>query len=189
MNSRSHIALLLIYILLVCRSFSFAATEAQIADKKPVYFECRNNQLFYISLDNIRKAVDEKTDILREQVDSNPVEFVKLVPKAELEVDGYRVNYSHAIAGVYNLQPSLDAKSESFKDERHGINADGFSAILSDIDPATQYVHVFVRSNSLALFNQAKETVRIREINITSSLLDDNQNIRIRFGSYRDIAQ
>ena len=189
MNSRSQFSPLLFIILFASCSISFAASETPILDKKPVYFECRNNELFFISIDNIQKVVDEKTEILRKQVDSNPVEFVKLIPGVELEVDGYRVNYSHALTGVYNLQSTPDEKVENFNDAQRGKNADSFSSILSDVDPATQCVHVFVRSNSLDRFNQAKEESRTREIDITSTLLDDNQNIRIRFGSYRDTGQ
>ena len=180
---------LLILSFVAFRSFSFASSEEPSVDKFPIYFECRNNQLFHISLENINKAFNEKTDILREQVDSNPDEFIKLIPGVELEVDGYRVDYLQALAGAYDLQPIPEGKSDSLKDRQHDSDTASFNNILQNIDPSTQYLHFFVRPNSLDLFNTAKESAGIRDITVTYTLYDDNQNIRIRLGSSRDTWQ
>ena len=39
--------------------------EAVGDDKRPVFFECRNNSLFYIDYDEIKNTVDAKTEEIR----------------------------------------------------------------------------------------------------------------------------
>jgi len=46
-------------------------------DKSPVFFECRDKQVFHISLAELKVAVDEKTEVLRNMVDNNEAEFLK----------------------------------------------------------------------------------------------------------------
>ena len=54
-------------------------------DKAPVFFECRNQALFHISLDVIKAAVDAKTEDIRERVENNETEFLKVASQTQLD--------------------------------------------------------------------------------------------------------
>ena len=46
-------------------------------DKSPVFFECRSNQLFHISVAELKKACDAKTQELQERSGGDEAEFLQ----------------------------------------------------------------------------------------------------------------
>ena len=92
------------------------ATPKEITgdDKSPVFFECRNQQLFYISTDDLKDAVDAKTEEIRVAVAGDPKEFLKQAAQTMLEVNGQKVDYTMALVGKYELIPIPDAEGYSF---------------------------------------------------------------------------
>ena len=70
------------------------ATPKEITgdDKSAVFFECRKNQLFQISLEEMKKACDAKTEELREKAKNDQNEFLKIAAQTMLDVDGQRLH-------------------------------------------------------------------------------------------------
>ena len=158
-------------------------------DKSPVLFECRSNQLFQISVDELKKAVDMKTEEIREKVQSDPNEFLKLAGKSFLEVEGQQVDYTFALTGKYVLTPIPGAqgyKFERFMDETDQM---WFGSRLAVINPETQFLCFFVRPDSYKVFQQARSLAWMRNINVSCELLDEKDVIRLGPGGERVLPQ
>ena len=148
-------------------------------DKSPVLFECRSNQLFHISVEELKKAVDKKTEELREKVQSDPNEFLKLAGKSFLDVEGQQLDYTFALTGKYVLTPipnSQGYKFERFMDETDQM---WFGSRLATINPETQFLCFFVRPDSYKVFQQARSLAWMRNINVACELLDERDVISI----------
>lgn len=158
-------------------------------DKRPVFFECRNKTLFHISLDELKKAVDGKTEDLRERVQNDENEFLKLAAQTQLDVEGQRVDYTYALMGRYVLFPIADA--EGYKFERYLREKDDmwYGSRLAAIDPETQFICFFVRPDSFKVFQQARALAWLRGIGVSVELQDERNPIMIGPGGDRIYSQ
>ncbi len=154
-------------------------------DKSPVLFECRNNQLFHISVEELKKAVDKKTEELQEKAESNPDEFLRLAGKSFLDVEGQQVDYAFALTGKYVLKAipnSTGYQFERFLDETDQM---WFGSRLATVDPETQFLCFLVRPDSYKVFQQARSLAWMRNINVSCELLDERDEIRLGPGGER----
>ena len=89
-------------------------------DKRPIFFECRNNELFLISFDKIKSIIDAKTEEIAGRVAGNESEFIKQAASTILKIDGQQIGFSHAMIGRYFLMPDPDVpgyRIENYRQE------------------------------------------------------------------------
>lgn len=158
-------------------------------DKSPVFFECRNSQLFSISLERLKQACDDKTTELREAAGGDEAKFLKSAGQTTLELDGYRLDYTYALMGKYLLMPIPDAKGHSVEYTLPELDESWFGSQLAELDPKKQFLCLFVRSDSFKLFQQARAAAWIKNFTVTCELLDDNVPIMLGPGGNRIFAQ
>jgi hypothetical protein len=154
-------------------------------DKRPVFFECRKNQLFHISLDEMKKACDAKTAELQERVQGNETEFLKQAAQTSIEVAGSRLDYTYALMGKFVLLPNPEAegyKLESYLNETPEM---WFGSRLAQIDPNTQFVCFLVRPDSYRVFQRARALAWFKNINVACELQDEKNPIMIGPGGER----
>jgi hypothetical protein len=167
------------------------ATPKEITgdDKSAVFFECRQNQLFDISIEELKKAVDTKTEELRLKAQSDQNEFLKQAAQTTLEINGQRLDYTYALMGKYVLMPNPDA--EGYKFERYLKENDEmwFGSRLAKIDPHTQFICFFVRPDSYKVFQQARALAWLRDINVACELQEEKNPIMIGPGGERMFMQ
>lgn len=154
-------------------------------DKSPVFFECRNKQLFHISLDELKRACDEKTKQLQERVANNEDEFLKQAAQTTIDLDGQRLDYTYALLGKYVLTPIPDA--EGYKFERYLRETDQmwYGSRLAAMNPEDQFVCFLVRPDSFKIFQQARALAWMRGLNVACELQDANNPIMIGPGGDR----
>ena len=90
--------------------------EAQTAGKTPVVFECRNNQLFAVSPDRLRQAVEEKNAELAGIAEGSETAFLRNAAIATIELDGQRLDFAYALMDRYVLSPVAGAAGYSIDD-------------------------------------------------------------------------
>jgi len=154
-------------------------------DKSPVFFECRNKQLFHIDLAELKVACDVKTEQLREMVDGNEAEFLKASATTSMELGGQNLDYTYALLGKYVLTPIPDAEGYKFERYLRETPEMWFGSRLAKIDPDTQFICFFVRPDSFKAFQQARALAWIRNINVSCELLDEKDPIQIGPGGNR----
>ena len=159
-------------------------------DKSPVFFECRSNELFYVSVEGLKNACDAKTEELRQMVQGNETEFLKQAGQTIMELDGQRLDYTYALLGKYVLTPMPGAEGYKFP-RKYMDETDQmwFGSKLAAIKPETQFICFFVRPDSYKIFQQARALAWLRNIDASCELLDDNDPIMIGPGGNRMLPQ
>lgn len=147
--------------------------------KAPVFFECRNQQLFYISLDAVKKACDDKTAELRTLANHDENEYFKSAAQTILEVDGQRIDYTYALLGKYVMLPVPDAKGYPLEDHLKESDEMWFGAKLAALDPENQFICFFVRPDSYPIFQQARAAAQLKKFTVTCELLDEKDPIML----------
>ncbi len=159
-------------------------------DKSPVFFECRNQSLFHISMDDLRQAVVDKTEAIRRQVDDDENEFLKVASQTQLIKEGQRMDFTYALMGRYMLFPIDDAQGYRFG-ERLLRESDEmwYGSRLAQVDPETQFICFFVRPDSFKVFQQARALAWMRGISVSVELQDERNPIVFGPGGDRIYAQ
>ncbi len=158
-------------------------------DKSPVLFECRDNRLYHISVSELKKAVDAKTEEIRERVQSDQNEFLKMAGQSFVEVAGQRVDYTYALTGKYVLMPVEGVEGYAFENYRNETEQMWFGSRLAAVDPETQFVCFFVRPDSYKVFQRGRALAWLKGINVSCELLDEKDVIRIGPGGSRILPQ
>ena len=163
--------------------------EMTADDKSPVFFECRKNELFQISIDELKKACDAKTEELRDKTKGDETEFLKQAAQTMLEVEGQKVDYTYALMGKYVLLPIPDAEGYKFESQSAETPDKWFGSRLANIDPKTQFICFLVRPDSYRVFQRARNMAWIKEINVACELQDEKNPIMIGPGGERMFMQ
>ena len=154
-------------------------------DKSPVFFECRHNQLFQISVEELKKACDAKTEELKEQVKGDETEFLKQAAKTMLELDGQKLDYTYALMGKYVLMPIPDAEGYPLTSQSAETPDKWYGSRLAKVDPKTQFICFLVRPDSYKVFQKARNLAWIKDINVACELQDEKNPIMIGPGGER----
>ena len=167
------------------------ATPKEITadDKSAVFFECRKNQLYQISLEEMKKACDAKTEELKEKTKADQNEFLKQAAQTTLLLDGQKLDYTYALMGKYVLIPDFDASGYKFERYLSETDEMWYGSRLAKIDPHTQFVCFFVRPDSYKIFQQARALAWLRNINVACELQDEKNPIMIGPGGERMFMQ
>mgnify|MGYP003589242208 FL=1 len=167
------------------------ATPKEITadDKSAVFFECRKNQLYQISLKEMKKACDAKTEELKEKTKADQNEFLKQAAQTTLLLDGQKLDYTYALMGKYVLIPDFDAAGYKFERYLSETDEMWYGSRLAKIDPHTQFVCFFVRPDSYKIFQQARALAWLRNINVACELQDEKNPIMIGPGGERMFMQ
>jgi hypothetical protein len=157
-----------------------ATPEEPLGDpQKPVFFECRHQQLFSISLERLKQACDDKTAELRAAAAGDETQFLRSAAMTMLEIDGQRLDFTYALMGKYVLTPVRDAKGYSDLKEN---DDPWFDAQLAELNPETQSLCFFVRPDSFPLFEQARDLARLKKFTVTYEMLDETEPILLAPG-------
>ncbi len=159
--------------------------EMQGDDKSPVFFECRHNQLFHISIDELKKVCDAKTEELKDKVNGDESEFLKQASQTMLELNGQKLDYTYALMGKYVLLPIPDAEGYTLESQLKETADMWFGSRLANIDPDTQFICFLVRPDSYRVFQRARNMAWIRNINVACELQDERNPIMIGPGGER----
>lgn len=145
--------------------------QATDNDKRPVFFECRDNQLFRIDPEKIKEICDQKTSELFERAGGNEDEFYKMAAQTSLVIDGQRLDFAYTLTGRYLLYPVEGAEGYTFP-ERYRDETDDmwYGKQLQSFDPAHQFLCFFVRPNSFTIFQKARGLAWLRDFSIACEL-------------------
>ena len=141
--------------------------------KEPVYWECRQNQLFPISLAEMQAACDAKTEELRNIYGNDDTDFLKQAAKTTVEWNGQSIDFTYALMGRYVLSPIPEAQGVALANQ---VNA---------LDPDMHRLHLFVRPNGQDISSQIQALARERKIEVNVQLLDEKEFIFVGCSNVR----
>ena len=158
-------------------------------DRRPVLFECRNNQIFAIDRMAVEKACEERAAKIYADVNGNETEFLKSATAAFVTVNGYRVDFGLSMTGTYLLYPIESTKGFEFKNFKEEQISSWFANELAKYDPERDFVCLFVRPNSFDAFQRARAVAWLKGFSIACELLQPKEPVKLGVGGSRVLAQ
>lgn len=163
-------------------------------DKRPVFIECRNNQLYHIDLETISARASERMESIADQVSGDTRAMLNLLAQTFVETDFYRVDLSYALIGQYALRPKEDAPGMGLEDLKFSsldqMAVEGwYGELLGRIDPSERIISFLVRDDSFGIFKKARALAWFKRVEVSYELLDMTDPIKFGVGGERMYAQ
>jgi hypothetical protein len=153
------------------------ATPIELAgDERPIYIECRNNQLFRVPVAEARQAVDRKQiEIMKTRRDSgNVVDVMEAIGQADIDLGDYVVDFTRYLSGQIALIPKPDTVGYTFSLAEAENENTWFGRIVSEMDIENERINFLVRDDSFNVFKLARVVAWTKKVKVTYSLLGRN---------------
>jgi len=154
--------------------------RAAITNKQPVFFECRNGEVFFIDKAGLDDQVTKLVSTLNPGVRGGDMsQFLKVIQGQEVGNEYYKVNPSYLLTGLVALEARPDVHGESAEDIANAKSK--FQDLLAGMDNKSQYVAFLVRDDSFSVFRTARQIADKAGFDVGWELL--GQDEPIKFGS------
>ena len=149
-------------------------------DKQPVFFECRSNELFAVDLGRLQDQVADALSRADPVTKSSMADMIKVIQARQITNEYYRVNANYLLTGMVALEPRAFTPGESI--ERINDQKGKYQYILSQLNPAKQYIAFLVRDNSFLVFRRAREIADKVGFDVGWELLGSDEAIKFGAG-------
>lgn len=153
------------------------ATPIELAgNEKPIFIECRNNQLFLVPVVEAKQAIEQKQlEVMKARRDSDDMsDVLEAVGKADIDIGDYVVDFTRYLSGQIALIPKEESVGYSFTlAENEGENT-WFGRIVSEMDKENERINFLVRDDSFNIFKLARVVAWTKKIKVTYSLISRN---------------
>ncbi len=133
-----------------------ATPLAAATTNAPVYFECRNNQVYPVNRDAFLQQIKESAARRSGTgAGSNAEQGLQRLMQLDLADEYYKVSNNHLLVGLVALQPRPEAAGLS---EEVAVSTNGlFLRTLRERSPDSHYVVFFVRDDSFPVFRKVRD--------------------------------
>jgi hypothetical protein len=124
--------------------------------KAAVFFECRNNQLYYVDKEGLDQEVTRLLSTLSPGIRGGELsQFLKVLQAQEVGNQYYKVDPRYLLVGRLGLEAREGVPGEppARLESPNSI----FQTVLRQLDPETRYVAFLVRDDSFDVFRKARE--------------------------------
>jgi hypothetical protein len=154
------------------------ATPIELAgNEKPIFIECRNNQLFKVPVVEARQAIEQKQlEVLKARRSAtNVVDVLESVGDADIDIGDYLVDFSRYLSGQIALIPKPDVVGYSFTAAESENANTWFGRIVAEMDKDNERINFLVRDDSFDVFKLARVVAWTQKIKVTYSLIPRNE--------------
>jgi hypothetical protein len=157
------------------------APMAAPTDKVPVFFECRNQEIFYIDKVTLDDQVTKLLSTLSPGVRTGKLEnFLKVVQGQEIGNEYYKVNPSYLLAAILAIDGRSGVHGET-KDQIQ-LATSKFWTVLKQLDRNSQFVVFLVRDDSFDIMRRARRTADQAGFIVGWDLLGEKEPIKFGAG-------
>ena len=129
---------------------------AKTSNKQGFFFECRNDQLFYVDKAGLDDQVEELMSKLNPGVRGGDLEsFLKAIQGQEVGNAYYTVDPHYLLVVRMGLRSRPGASGEGAANLENPNSK--FQAVLSQLDKDKQYIAFLVRDDSFNVFRKARQ--------------------------------
>jgi hypothetical protein len=160
-----------------------------LAEKTPVFIECRNNELFKVPLAELRGLANDKLKVVAKESGGNPDEILRRLPEMSVQTDMYRVDLSYALLGQFAVVPLPMAKGYSLEDASKETATDWFGRVLTGVNRSKEMIAFLVRDDSFEVFARARMLAQSEQIDVSYELLGVDDPIKFGLGGAVPMAQ
>ena len=155
--------------------------KAQITDKHPVFFECREAQVFFVDMVGLDEKVEQMLTTLTPNMRSgDPTGFIKAISGNEVGNEYYKVAPSYLLAMIMALEPRPGVRG----DDKASMEEPGsaFQRRLRKLNAKGEYIVFLVRDDSFDAFRQARDLVEKEGFDTGWEMLEKNEPIKFGTG-------
>lgn len=158
-------------------------------DKRVTFIECRDNQLFLVSLDEINRLANDALKKLVDASKGDQKRFIESLSTAFVETDSYRIDLSFSLIGQYALRPKEGVEGYVIENVNKEKDTDWFGQIVSRMNPEEEILTFLVRDDSYNIFKKARAIAWMKQVQASCELLDMNEPLKFGLGGSRSYAQ
>jgi hypothetical protein len=129
---------------------------AKTSSKQGFFFDCRNNQLFFVDKAGLDEQVEEMMSRLNPGVRGGDLgSFLKAIQGQEVGNVYYTLDPNYLLVGKMALRARPGASGERLADIENPKSK--YQTILSGLDKDKQYIAFLVRDDSFNVFRKARQ--------------------------------
>jgi hypothetical protein len=129
---------------------------AKVSTKQGIFFECRNDQLFFVDMAGLDGQVEDLMSKLNPGVRGGDLgSFVKVIQDQDIGNAYYKVDPRYLLVGKMGLEPRPGTYGEGTGDLENASSK--YQAMLSSLDKDKQYIAFLVRDDSFNVFRKARQ--------------------------------
>ncbi len=154
------------------------ATPIELAgDERPVYIEVRNNELFFVPVDEAKTAVANKQiEIIRaRRAAGSAVDALEAIGQADVAVGDYIVDFARYLSGQIALMPKPDVSGYVFEVADRENENTWYGRILHGLNKEEERINFLVRDDSFEMFKLARFLAWTMDIKVTYRLVPRNE--------------
>ena len=151
------------------------------SEKQPMFFECRNDQVFYVDTVGLDEKIAKVLSLLTPGTkSSDPSGFVKAINDNEIGNENYKVSPSYLLAMIMALEPKPGVRGDN-QDALPDSNSN-FQKWLRKLNLNSNDLIFLVRDDSFKVFRQAREIAEKIGFDVSWELLDKDEPIKFGTG-------
>ena len=152
--------------------FIVRTPKIQDTSRKPIFFECRSGQLFFVNKDGIWNDLDRKvTRLLKRNPDMVMGEIAAQLSDDQIGNRYYMLNLDKFFEeNLISLRPRKGVEGETIKDLKKSNSI--FQEMIHNIDKDEIFVYFFVKPDSFEIFRIARAYLWEKEFQVGWHPLD-----------------
>ncbi|MEM7396411.1 MAG: hypothetical protein AAF492_29095, partial [Verrucomicrobiota bacterium] len=160
-------------------------------DKRQLFIECRNNQLFVIPIDELNQIADERlNDIARDDTLSHKEVYRRALAVSDAGNEQYNLDLVYSLVGQMVLNPVESSVGYPLADKYviggAGEPEDGwYNQLLDKFNRDDEMLSFLVRDDSFRVFKIARALAWMERIDVAYQLLDGTEQIRFGINGER----
>ncbi len=129
---------------------------AKVSTKQGIFFECRNDQVFFVDKTGLDGQVEDLMSKLNPEVRGGDLgSFLKAIQGQDVGNAYYKVDPRYLLVGQMGLEPRAGVSGERTNDLENSNSK--YQAVLTVLDKDKQYVAFLVRDDSFDVFRKARQ--------------------------------
>lgn len=152
----------------------------RLHNKVPVYFECRNHQVFFVDKDGLEAQVQEVFAHLNPDDRRDPQGIARRLAQQEIGNELYRLNAAYLMAAIMALEPKPNATGDT--PEKLQNQNSPYRHALSRFGQEKHYIVFLLRDDSIAVFREARAIAENDQFEVGWELLGKDEPIKFGAG-------
>lgn len=161
----------------------------QPTDKRPIFIECRNNELFLVPIEDITRMVYDEMGALAEKAKGDQSAFAALLETATVKTESHQVDLAFALMSQFALTSLPGVSGYRLESVSRETAQDWLGKILHDVRKDEEMITFLVRDDSYVVFKKARALAWLANVQVSCELLDVNEPIKFGLGGTRSMAQ
>ena len=158
-------------------------------DKRQVYIECSNDELFLIPVKGLREVTTRTLDDIAIEANGDMEEMLRLLHRTPVGNEEYNVDLSFALLGQFAVNMVEGTKGYRLESVERETAKDWFGRILTTLDTETDMLSFLVRDDSFMVFKRARHLAWKWDVEVAYNLLSVDDVIKFGLGGSAPLAQ